>query len=176
MIHKYHHRALSLLILASTSCAQITGAHEGRFDWPGSQTGECYPSTDAYIRAQYPWTADKPDDNILVRDASPNSQGYVWVIDNTTSINTPAVLIKNKEGNACIILSVINASSIDFHFGSNGSLPLNVVTEDTPPPGFPATHVTYTLDPLVLHYYPSKCEKILRNQSTVVDCASAFSE
>lgn len=147
-----------------------------QFDWPGSRTGECYPSTDAYITTEYPWTAGGRLDDIIVKRASPRTDMYVWVLDNTAEVNISGVLLELNQDRVCVILSAIHASDIRYEFGLDGSLPAQVITESTPPPGFPAIRVTYTLDRTTLQYHPSTCYGILENAATLLNCATAFTD
>lgn len=175
---------LSLLLAAlTTSCAAGEPNSSGRhFDWPGSLSGQCFSSIDAYIAEEFPWTAEAPDENIRVSSlgAAGGPDQYFMVTDATSSINPPRKVLRvtGRDQDACVVLDAVYASSIDIAFFPNGSLPPEVVTVSTPAVGFPETRVTYRWSLASGRFFPELCQHIgVSSEAPVFEaCESAFEQ
>lgn len=179
MLRKLLHSVVAAC-LTLPSCTAAPLGDSPRYDWPGSLAGLCYPSVQAFVASEFPWTLVEEDENIKVQTLPRKSAAreYVWVSDTTPSVNSSRRLLEIAGEQACVILDVVHASSVDLQIAVDGLLPAQVIAISSPPPGFPATSVTYRWDSTNNRYWPTSCERFTvgTERRTPVECKSAFDE
>ncbi len=143
----------------------------------GGRTGECFSSVDDYLLTVF-GQGYELDDNIEARPLSSNAGNVITLaVDKTPGLNPTYVLLQQKDNaKHCVVLTAPYVSNFKFSLNRDGSLPTEVVTIDTPPPGFPATRVAYRLKNTGV-YAPKSCLLIFpNNKKSKISCDKAFGD
>lgn len=143
--------------------------------WSTSNLGKCYTTLDDLMSNNF-WEGYEDDENIkkYKLNVTSKSINYIWINDTTPKINITNNLISiDKSGKACIILHAPLSSSISLTLDSNGQLPSQATSVNTPPPGFPATKITYQRDDDGI-YHPKSCSRIIGSKEKPIECKDAF--
>lgn len=164
----------ALLFLSIAASAAEERSPQETVIWAESPVGKCYPSIQKYLSITY-GNNYKDDENIKVFNAF-SQNGYQWVSDVTSEINTTRVMFKvRRDGRACAILFAPYATSIYEVRGEKDlTLPSKYVANTTPSPGFPEIEIIYKLEEENT-YSPQYCFKIFPSKiRKMVSCLYIF--
>jgi len=144
--------------------------------WESAPTGKCFDSLDQYMTQAF-WSGYKEDENITITQVLPEGprMKYYWIADKTPNINWTSTLFSvDAKGRACAILFAPLSGGAKFELGSDGQLPPQATSEDSPSPGYPATRITYSLSKPKGVYVPTQCEHVLNGASKTIDGNDVF--
>lgn len=167
---------ISFLTICLIGCATAQSGHFDKVLWPESNLGKCYASIDALLVANF-WPGYADDENIVQKVLAGNmgNKIYQWVYDSTPQLNVASrLVVVDQSGQACIILYSPSSSSIELKLNSNGALPDNAISINTPSAGFPATKINFKLGRDGI-YTPLTCQLIHPGQRVEqIRCGDAF--
>ena len=139
--------------------------------------GQCFRSLSAFLVAAY-GEHHSDDDNVKAFPFGKDGR-YHWVLDTTAQVNIARTLLR-KEGRDkfCVVLQVPLASTVSLTLAEkSGNLPDEVISLDTPPPGFPARKVIYRFSPEERVYRRRDCFLVRDNAAPrPIPCETLYEE
>jgi hypothetical protein len=171
MTSKLLKRLLYALIFALPS---ISIGCENCGVWTDSPTGKCFDSDEEFFEKTY-GPGFREDENIRTLPIDSGLQ-YLWAIDATPQVNVTRTLLRREGGKrTCAIAYIPLSSTVSLGSIANNELPKEIISLDTPPPGFAGHKVIYRLDSTEGVYHPSECFRMVASSVPErVPCADLY--
>lgn len=123
--------------------------------------GNCFADPKAFIQAEF-GPSGTQDENIVVSQAVPLTDGSVWVVDRTAMTNFQWYLLQPGRGALCLTAFIPNAVQSELRQEKDG---LALMARTQAAPGFPEKAVTFRRLQGEASFKATSCREVLRAPS-----------